>query len=111
MYGPTCIFWANLTPFSLQDFEMWVKSDDPTPAPGSCAASGKAGVQTISPPGMEPFQARCDAEGFMKALQIHTKPYAPSAAAIGDGIITECDPGPGRYRVGPKLRDLAQFFD
>ena len=22
MYGPTCIFWANLTPFSLQWFEL-----------------------------------------------------------------------------------------
>ena len=24
MHGPTCIFWANLTPFSLQSSDTWV---------------------------------------------------------------------------------------
>ena len=38
MYGPTCIFWANLTPFSLQ---AWlVHGDDVAPR----RAGGEAGL-------------------------------------------------------------------
>ena len=53
----------------IQDFELWVRAET---APGgagtaSCAEIAQAGVQTISPPGVTPFTARCDADGFMCA--------------------------------------------
>ena len=76
----------------IQDFELWVRpAMDSVPAgTGSCAAIGGVGIFTLSPAGMEPFTARCDAEGFMKVLQIHDRPYDPTAGAFGvnpdDGI-------------------------
>ena len=95
----------------IQDFELWVRAADvpetcvggvaaagcvsPGSGTASCAEIGEAGVHTISPPGVEPFEARCDHQGFMKILQISDHAYAPSTDAIAPGAITQCNPGPG----------------
>ena len=34
-------------------------------------------------------QARCDAHGFMKVLQIHSAPYTPTTGALGGSAITQ----------------------
>ena len=62
--------------------------------PGQCASIGQAGVFTMEPGGgVNPFTARCDADGFMKVLQIHDKPYTPTPDAIGGATILQCDGG------------------
>lgn len=81
----------------IQDFELWIRAEA---LPGgastsSCAEIGQAGVHTISPPGIDPFQARCDEDGFMKILQISDSAYTPSADAIAADKITQCNPGVG----------------
>jgi hypothetical protein len=43
--------------------------------PGQCASIGQAGVFTMEPGGgVNPFTARCDADGFVKVLQMLSSP-------------------------------------
>ena len=75
----------------IEDFEMWVRpgrADASLGATGSCANIGQAGIFQIAPPGIAPFAAKCDTDGFMKVLQIHRVAYDPTPAAFGD--ITQC---------------------
>ena len=51
------------------------------PGTSSCASIGQAGVFTLSPPGIDPFTARCDSDGFMKILQINSA-YTPTRAGL-----------------------------
>ena len=39
------------------------------------------------------YNPRCDADGFMKVLQIHDKPYTPTPDAIGGATILQCNGG------------------
>ena len=68
-----------VTMLTPQDFELWVRSTG-EPAAGSCAV-GEAGTRTLSPAGLAPFTARCDDQGFMKALQLSSA-YTPTENAL-----------------------------
>jgi hypothetical protein len=56
----------------IEDFEMWVRAEDPLgTGSSSCASIGQAGVFTITPLNVPPFRARCDGTFCNLLVSLH----------------------------------------
>lgn len=64
---------------------------NPASAVTSCAEVARAGIFTITPADTPSFQARCDPDGFMKVLQVHSAAYTPTPGTLGGDAILQCD--------------------
>ena len=73
----------------IVELEMWVKARSGQAGKGTCGFIRKKGIFTIQIPGLAPFLARCDEEGFTKILQIHSSAYKPTRSAFNAAAITQ----------------------